>query len=121
MAAKFRGAPKLRIQAYLRLVAWAASCSLAATGLCLSLRQPHSEKPLRVGIDHAPPYQMLRADGGVEGLSVAMIREAAKRRKLSVIWIPVRGNQSMMPSVGSGRPLAGRSAERGTKELACGD
>lgn len=48
-------------------------------------------QPLRVGIDNAPPYQMLRPDGGVEGLSVDMIGEAARRRGIDIVFVPIRG------------------------------
>lgn len=61
------------------------------TAYICSRRQPHYDRPLRIGIDHAPPFQMIRADGGVEGLSVDMLGEAAKRRGIPITFVPIRG------------------------------
>src|SRR5271165_1186363 len=47
-------------------------------------------QPVRIGIDNAPPYQILRADGGVEGLSVDMIGAAAQRLGIRVVFVPIR-------------------------------
>ncbi len=72
-------------------------------------------RALRVGIDHAPPYQMIRADGGVEGLSVDMLSEAARRRGIPIIFIPIRGllpDEALRAGVVDLWPAAAVTAER---------
>lgn len=49
--------------------------------------RPHY-RPIRVGIDEAPPYQMIAEDGHVQGVSVDMIGEAARRLHIPVTWVP---------------------------------
>ena len=78
-----------------RVIAIAALTVLALSAGCAFLWNVHRLRipvhPIRVGIDHAPPYQMLRPDGGVEGLSVDMIGEAARRRGIPIVFVPIRG------------------------------
>jgi len=50
----------------------------------------HAESAVRFGADQAPPYTIVGSDGNVSGLSVDIISEAARRRGIRVIWIPVR-------------------------------
>ncbi len=67
---------------------------LIFAGAGFLFRQPRSFRHapvVRVGIDHAPPYQMIRADGGVEGLSVDLLSEAARRRGITLVFVPIRG------------------------------
>src|SRR5688500_6023689 len=65
------------------------SMSLSLVLSCTTAR-PSSDPVIRVGIDHAPPYQSIRAGGGVEGLSVDMLGEAARRIGVRVHWVPSR-------------------------------
>ncbi|MGI8744493.1 MAG: ATP-binding protein [Bryobacteraceae bacterium] len=54
---------------------------------------PHAKATLqiyRVGADHAPPYYFIREDGSVEGFAVDVIGEAARRRGISLRWVPLR-------------------------------
>jgi signal transduction histidine kinase/ActR/RegA family two-component response regulator len=46
-------------------------------------------KVYRVGADHAPPYYFLRPDGGIEGLAVDVLNEAARRRNIRLQWVRV--------------------------------
>lgn len=55
-------------------------------GVC-NYRLAPPAKPIRVGIDHAPPYQIIRPDGSVEGISVDMIGEAARRNGVPIEWV----------------------------------
>ena len=50
----------------------------------------HAETVVRFGADHAPPYTTVGSDGQVAGLSVDIINEAARRRGIAVVWVPVR-------------------------------
>src|SRR6185437_6104464 len=50
----------------------------------------HAETTVRFGADQAPPYTLVGSDGRVSGLSVDIISEAARRRGIKVIWVPVR-------------------------------
>jgi PAS domain S-box-containing protein len=47
-------------------------------------------KTVRVGIDQAPPYQMITADGNVQGVSVDILGEAARRIGIRIVWVPTR-------------------------------
>jgi PAS domain S-box-containing protein len=81
-----------------RLREWTTLSLLALAVLC-ALFWSHYKfrvppQPVRIGIDNAPPYQILRADGGVEGLSVDMIGEAARRLGIPVVFVPIR---SLLP------------------------
>ena len=48
-----------------------------------------AEPPLRVGIKEAPPYLMIRPDGGVEGIAVEMLQEAARRQRIGISWVVI--------------------------------
>ena len=50
----------------------------------------HAETSVRFGADQAPPYTIVGSDGNVSGLSVDIISEAARRRGIRAVWIPVR-------------------------------
>ena len=50
----------------------------------------HAETIVRFGADHAPPYTTVGSDGHVAGLSVDIINEAARRRGITVVWVPIR-------------------------------
>ena len=48
---------------------------------------PYAGHKVRIGIDHSPPYQMIRPDGGVEGVTVDIIQAAASRNGIQVEWV----------------------------------
>jgi diguanylate cyclase (GGDEF)-like protein/PAS domain S-box-containing protein len=52
--------------------------------------ETRAQTTLRFGADHAPPYTTIGPEGRVEGLSVDIINEAARRRGITVVWVPVR-------------------------------
>jgi PAS domain S-box-containing protein len=43
----------------------------------------------RVGVDHSPPFYLVHKDGIVTGLAVEVLNEAARRRKISLQWVPL--------------------------------
>jgi PAS domain S-box-containing protein len=47
-------------------------------------------RPVRVGIDQAPPYQTISLDGKPQGVSVDMIGEAARRLGIQVTWVATK-------------------------------
>jgi PAS domain S-box-containing protein len=84
-------------------------------GLLSRPEPPSTQTPLRVGIDNAPPYQMIRADGGVEGLSVDMLAAAAQRRGIPLTFVPIRGlqpDEAMRAGIVDIWPAAGAFDER---------
>jgi two-component system sensor histidine kinase/response regulator len=48
-----------------------------------------AEPPLRVGVKEAPPYMMIRSGGGVEGIAVDMLQEAARRQQINLSWVVI--------------------------------
>jgi PAS domain S-box-containing protein len=50
-----------------------------------------SDGPLRVGVDHVPPFQQIRPDGAFEGLSIDVLREAARRRDIKLQFVALGG------------------------------
>jgi hypothetical protein len=73
------------------------------------------DRPLRVGIDQAPPYQMFLSDGTVEGLSVDMLGEAARRHRIPIVFVPIKGllpDEAMRSGVVDIWPAAALSDER---------
>ncbi len=85
----------------------------AAYWLWPSLQPPADA--IRVGIDHAPPHQILRPDGGVEGLSVDLLTEAARRRGIPIRFVPVRGylpDEALRAGIVDLWPAAGVTEER---------
>ena len=66
--------------------------ALLAVGVWMvRARQPAYDPahPLRVGVDNAPPYQMPGPDGRPVGLSVDMLREAARRKNIPLVFVSV--------------------------------
>src|SRR5450631_4362426 len=86
-AKRFWSRPRLRVMLGLILCFVALGCPFLRRGF----RSGASTEPLRVGIDNAPPYQMFSPGGPVEGLSVDMIGEAAKRRGIPIVFVPIQG------------------------------
>jgi signal transduction histidine kinase len=49
-------------------------------------RPPIPNRPLRIGFQHNPPYQVRQAGGTPSGLAVETVAEAARRAGLSLEW-----------------------------------
>ncbi|MDQ2950291.1 MAG: transporter substrate-binding domain-containing protein, partial [Acidobacteriota bacterium] len=47
------------------------------------------QRTIRIGVENSPPYSFIRPDGSIEGFSVDVIREAARRRSISIRWVPL--------------------------------
>jgi PAS domain S-box-containing protein len=76
---------------------------------------PLFDRPLRVGIDQAPPFQMFLSDGTVEGLSVDMLGEAARRHGIPLVFVPIKGlmpDEAMRSGVVDIWPAAAVTEER---------
>src|ERR1700761_7689505 len=52
-------------------------------------RSAATQPRLRAGAKNQAPYQMLRPDGGVEGIAVDMLNEAARRENIQIVWVPL--------------------------------
>lgn len=93
------------------LVACAVLVALIAT-----IRPGRSlPRELRVGADDAPPYHVIQADGSVRGLAVDVLNEAARRKNLRLIWVPVRGmklDQALDEGIVDAWPAVSRTPER---------
>ena len=57
----------------------------------------------RIGADNAPPYFYLRADGTVEGLSVDVLNEAARRRGVKLKWVQVEPPETLDEAFAKGK------------------
>lgn len=57
--------------------------------LFLASRHEPASTVVRVGVDHSPPFYSIRPDGSVTGLAVDVFSEAARRRKLKLVWVPL--------------------------------
>jgi diguanylate cyclase (GGDEF)-like protein/PAS domain S-box-containing protein len=60
-----------------------------------------SGKPIRVGVNHSPPYSTIDADGKPRGFSVELITEAARRRGMAIQWVVA--NEGPDAALASGR------------------
>jgi signal transduction histidine kinase/ActR/RegA family two-component response regulator len=47
------------------------------------------DRVYRIGADHAPPYCFLHEDGRMEGLSVEVLSEAARRANIRLQWVAI--------------------------------
>ncbi len=104
-------ASRPRIAAALGLLALISACAL----LWFHTQVRIPPRPVRVGIDNAPPFQITRPDGSVEGLSVDMIGEAARRRGIPITFVPVHGllpDEALRAGVVDIWPAAGDTGER---------
>src|SRR5262249_26086750 len=62
----------------------------AAVVFCAALQAGiDSAKTYRVGVDHAPPYNLLLEGGKITGLAVEVVREAAKRAGVRIEFVPI--------------------------------
>ncbi len=67
-------------------------CALAIAGWLLwshYAAQPYRGMTLRVGAQDAPPYYRIGNDGAVTGLVPDVLKQAAQRMDIGLIWIPV--------------------------------
>jgi PAS domain S-box-containing protein len=71
-------------------------------------------KTVRIGIDQAPPYQMITADGNVQGVSVDVLGEAARRIGIHIVWVPTREQpgQALSKGIADIWPAVTRTPER---------
>lgn len=71
-------------------------------------------KTVRIGIDQAPPYQMITASGNVQGVSVDVLGEAARRIGIQVVWVPTREQpgQALAKGVADVWPAVARTPQR---------
>jgi PAS domain S-box-containing protein len=69
---------------------------------------------VRVGIDQAPPYQMVGPNGNVYGVSVDMLGEAARRRGIEIVWVPTREQpgEALLKGIADIWPAVARTPER---------
>jgi PAS domain S-box-containing protein len=74
---------------FLRIALIAAVAGLIGLAVYSQFRKPHYGA-VRIAIDQAPPYQSMTKNGP-EGLSVDMVREAARRTGISITFVPVQG------------------------------
>jgi diguanylate cyclase (GGDEF)-like protein/PAS domain S-box-containing protein len=80
--------------------------------------RPPLQAVLRVGVDHSPPFYSIRPDGSVEGLAVDVLNEAARRRGIRLIWIPLHDtpvDTALEKRTVQLWPLVGYTAEREAK------
>jgi signal transduction histidine kinase/CheY-like chemotaxis protein len=85
---------------YLRRYGWAAASVLTALAILLfaHLRGPDLRgRSFRIGYEESPPVQYVAADGGPSGAVIDVLREAARRRGIRLIWVHsyVGAEQSM--------------------------
>ncbi len=56
-------------------------------------------RPLRVGIWHGPPMEIVQTDGTVGGLGPDVINEAARRLRIKLEWVsPQQGPEELLPN-----------------------
>lgn len=53
----------------------------------VATRTPAYKRPIRVGINHSPPYSFVAKDKSVSGPSKEVITEAARRRGIPLEWV----------------------------------
>ncbi|MCX6607422.1 MAG: ATP-binding protein [Acidobacteria bacterium] len=63
-------------------------CSVCMLLLCQLMRG--DERVFRIGFEHAPPNQMVDAEGRPSGLAVDVVAEAARRAGIRLRWVRVR-------------------------------
>ena len=79
------------------------------------LRKPPIPRIIRVGVDQSPPYYNIKRDGSVEGLAVDVLNEAARRRKIHLVWKPLHDipvDDAMKSGIVDMWPLLGSTAAR---------
>jgi signal transduction histidine kinase/DNA-binding response OmpR family regulator len=86
-----------------RKYSWAAAvlATLIAVPIALKFRSPDLRgRSFRVGYESSPPTQFIAADGSPAGATIDIVREAARRRGIKLIW--VRSYKGAEVSLGSG-------------------
>jgi diguanylate cyclase (GGDEF)-like protein/PAS domain S-box-containing protein len=92
----------------------AAAAILAGLWYSSQRSQPVSAV-VRVGVDHSPPYYIIRPDGSVEGLAIDVLNEAARRRGIHLVWKPLHDiplDDALKNGIVDMWPLVGTTAER---------
>lgn len=95
----------------------AIAAVLAGTWFAV-VHQPDRQRTIRVGVDDSPPYYAIRPDGGVEGLAVDVLNEAARRRGIRLEWKPLHDtpiDDALRNGIVDLWPLAGATPERKAK------
>lgn len=87
-------------------------------GRALFPDHPGPPVSIRVGVDHSPPFYSIRPDGAVEGLAVDVLNEAARRRNIRLVWMPLHDiplDSALETRLVQLWPLVGTTAERKAK------
>ncbi|MEP6716153.1 MAG: diguanylate cyclase [Terriglobia bacterium] len=93
-------------------------CTVLAVGSALYFRLTPGITPpvtIRVGVDHSPPFYLIGPNGSVKGLAVDVLNEAARRRNIHLIWMPLRDiplEQALAGRIVQLWPLVGATPER---------
>jgi ABC-type amino acid transport substrate-binding protein len=62
--------------------------TLIAVPIALKFRSPDLRgKSFRIGYEESPPTQFIAADGSPTGAAIDIVREAARRRGIKLIWV----------------------------------
>jgi PAS domain S-box-containing protein len=69
----------------------AASLIVGAAAFVSCARTVSQSRPLRIGVDHVPPYQSIGKGGQVEGFTIDVVSEAAHRLHIPIQFVPVSG------------------------------
>lgn len=80
--------PKHHRSGWLLLVVFLICCAIAVVWFGLPARVDR-DRVYRVGVDHAPPYNLVVAGRPVSGLAVDVITEAARRAGLKLQFVPL--------------------------------
>lgn len=78
-------------------------------------REPsRAARPFRIGYQHLPPHEIVKADGGPSGPAVEVVAEAARRRGIPLEWVLFPGGPEKALQSGAVDlwPLAGDLPER---------
>jgi diguanylate cyclase (GGDEF)-like protein/PAS domain S-box-containing protein len=100
------------------LMAIAVSVLTGITWWFVLHRTGPAQTIVRVGVDHSPPFYSINADGSVEGLAVDVFNEAARRRKIKLIWTPLHDiplDTALEKRMVQLWPLVGPTADRRAK------
>jgi signal transduction histidine kinase/CheY-like chemotaxis protein len=74
---------------FLLILSFCLSIAAISLWLELSHRRAVFDRVYRVGAEVSPPYMFVAPDGSVSGLVVDVIQEAARRRRLRLMWVPL--------------------------------
>lgn len=80
---------EIRTKYWLGGTALAVAALLVLIAILMSKPEWSDGRVYRVGVDHAPPYNLLEKDRPVRGLAVDVIREAARRKGITLKFVPL--------------------------------